>query len=95
MRSKSGAVPYGVFVREIASPVSPYAMANIVFTLARLLVGVRMDRQSLTASQAAWSRPWTCLPQSFGVSCSASTFPNTRNERCWWLAACPYWQATC
>jgi hypothetical protein len=39
MRSESGAVQSGVFAREIVTPLSAYAMANIVFTLAPVLVG--------------------------------------------------------
>lgn len=52
MRSESGAMQGRVFAREIVTPLSAYAMANVVFTLAPVLVGVLMDRQSLTASQA-------------------------------------------
>lgn len=52
MRPKSDAVEDGLFAREIVTPVAAYAMANIVFTLAPVLIGVLMDRQSLAASQA-------------------------------------------
>lgn len=51
MRAEAGAA-HGVSARESITALSAYAMANVVFTLAPILVTVFMDHQSLTASQA-------------------------------------------